>query len=51
MVGIVRPSVMRPEASTAPAPMYRMYALQICPGLICESIRPLAGTGGNGTVM
>src|SRR5262249_21347205 len=24
MVGMVRPSVMRPDASTAPAPMYRM---------------------------
>ena len=36
IVGIVRASVIRPAASTAPAPMYRMYALQICPGAISE---------------
>src|SRR5574338_205752 len=34
IVGIVRASVMRPAASTAPAPVYRMYALQSCPGVI-----------------
>jgi hypothetical protein len=45
MVGSVRPSVIKPAASTAPAPMYLMYAVQICPGLIWE-IRygaPVAG--------
>jgi hypothetical protein len=30
IVGMVRHNVMIPAASTAPAPVYRMYALQIC---------------------
>ena len=34
IVGSVRTRVMIPAASTAPAPMYRMYALQICWALI-----------------
>src|SRR2546428_5170383 len=60
MVGIVRDSVMRPDASTAPAPMYRMYALHSYPGAISEmrNGRPVAGLlaklgwmGGKGSVM
>src|SRR5204862_6336219 len=60
MVGIVRASVINPDASTAPAPMYRMYALHNCAGDISEirNGRPVAGLlaklgwiGGNGPVM
>ena len=51
MVGIVRASVIRPAARTAPAPVYRMYALQSCAALIWSIRSPFAGTGGSGVVM
>ena len=59
---ITRPATTNatPEASTAPAPTYLMYALQIWPGLISDSRNgaPVAGLlvmagwiGGSGTVI
>src|SRR5215471_18360695 len=48
IVGMVRASVMSPDARTAPAPVYRMYALHSCPADISLIISPLGGMGGNG---